>query len=75
MEWRRWSEATLGEVIKRNPGLLPKPLDQAVEKAWGYASETGRHLREGDSPAYDEAELIVGLSGAVCRYLARKHGV
>lgn len=68
-------KSTLGEVIKRNPGLLPKPLDQAVEKAWGYASQAGRHLSEGNSPAYEEAELIVGLSGSVCRYLARKSGV
>ena len=40
-------KSTLGKIIKDNPCLLPKPLDQSVEKAWGYASETGRHLREG----------------------------
>lgn len=66
--------ATLGEVLKRNPGLIPTPLEQAVEKAWGYASEMGRHLREGRSPVYEEAELLVGVSGAMCRYLARKVG-
>jgi hypothetical protein len=65
-------KATLGELIKRYPDLLPKPLDQALEKAWGYSSEAGRHLQEGKAPGFDEAELIVGMSGAVCRYLARK---
>jgi hypothetical protein len=39
--------ATFGELVKRNPDLFPKPLDQALDKVWGYASETGRHLKEG----------------------------
>lgn len=66
------SKATLGEILKRNQNLLPKPIDIAVEKAWGYASEAGRHLKEGGSPGFDEAELLVGFAGAVCRYLAKK---
>jgi hypothetical protein len=64
--------ATLGDLIKRHPDLFPKPLDQSLEKAWGYASESGRHLKEGKAPAFEEAELIVGMCGSVCRYLARK---
>lgn len=67
------TKSTLGEVLKRNPGVLPTPIDGAVEKTWGYSSEMGRHLREGRSPGYDEAEFVVGLSGTVCRYLARKY--
>ena len=67
------SGATLGKIISDYPALLPKPLDKAVEKAWGYASDRGRHLREGGSPAYEDAELIVGISGAVCSYLIRKN--
>jgi len=63
---------TLGELIKRYPDVFPKPLDQAVEKAWGYTSETGRHLKEGKTPTYEDAELIVGLCGVLCRYLAKK---
>lgn len=63
---------TLGDLIKRYPDLFPKPLDQALAKAWGYASETGRHLKEGNPPAFEEAELMVGVAGALCRYLARK---
>ena len=64
--------ATLGKIMKENPNLLPKPLNQAVEKAWGYASESGRHLREGKSPDFPEAEFIVNISGAVCIYLMDK---
>lgn len=67
------SNFTLGDLIKRNPELFPKPLDQAIEKMWGYASETGRHLKEGKSPDFEEAELVVGVCGAVCRYLAKKN--
>jgi hypothetical protein len=44
------SKATLGDTPKRNPGLIPKPLDTPVEKAWGYALEMGRHVREGRKP-------------------------
>jgi hypothetical protein len=64
--------ATLGEIAKRYPDLFPPPLDQALHRIWGYASEAGRHLKEGKAPAFDEAELIVGACGAMCRYLARK---
>jgi hypothetical protein len=42
--------ATLGEVTKRYPGIIPKPLDESVAKAWGYASEMARHIREGRKP-------------------------
>ena len=64
--------ATLGELIKRNPGLLPPPLDKGVEKIWGYASVQGRHLREGSAPKLEEAELVVGLAGALVTYLVKK---
>ena len=66
------SGATLGKIVKDHPDLLPKPLDQAVEKAWGYASDKGRHLREGLLPTYAEAELVVSISGAVCLFLTHK---
>jgi len=66
------SKLTLGDVVKRYPETFPKPLDQSVEKLWGYASESGRHLKEGQTPSFEEAELVVGLSGVLCRYLARK---
>ena len=63
---------TLGALLKKYPDLIPKPLDQAIEKAWGYASEMGRHMKEGSPPEYEEAELIVSISSAVCYYLAHK---
>ena len=66
------SKSTLGRIVKDNPDLLPKPLDQAIEKAWGYASERGRHLRSGSPPSYEDAELIVSVAGAVCQYLVKK---
>ncbi len=67
-----FSKDTLGLLIQRNPDLFPKPLDKAVELIWGFGSNQGRHLIEGKAPAFDEAELIVGLSGVLCRYLTRK---
>jgi hypothetical protein len=63
---------TLGEWIKKNRGLLPPPVDAAVEKLWGFASEYGRHVKEGAPAQYEEAELVVGLTGALSVYLMRK---
>jgi hypothetical protein len=56
---------TLGELLRKHPGLLPKPLDQAVEKLWGYASNNARHAKEGNAPTREEAMLIVGLVAAL----------
>jgi AbiJ N-terminal domain 4 len=63
--------ATLGEIIKRYPGTIPKPLDDSVAKAWGYASEVARHIREGHKPERKDVELIVSLAATVATYLSR----
>ena len=63
---------TLGELIKKYASIIPRPLDEAISKIWGYTSEQGRHLREGGRPSYEETELIVGLSAVMSTYLAKK---
>lgn len=63
---------TLGEIIKKHPTIVPKPLDSAIEKIWGFSSEQGRHLKEGNPPAYIEAELLVELTAALSSYLGKK---
>ena len=65
-------KATLGEVVKRNPDLLPRPVGCALSKLWGYASDRVRHVREGHDPDREEAELLVGLAAAMATYLTRK---
>ena len=61
---------TVGDLI---PKLgLPKPLDIAVIKLWGFASDKARHAREGDKVDYVESELVVIVACAVCTYLAKK---
>jgi len=62
---------TLGELIKKHPNIVPKPLDEAITKIWGFTSEQGRHLREGGQPDYEEAELVVGLSAVLTTYLCK----
>lgn len=63
------ARATLGEIIKRYPDMLPRPLDDAIAKMWGYASEMARHVREGRTVTRPDAELIVGVTAAACTYL------
>lgn len=64
------ARATLGDILKRHPDVVPKPLDDALGKMWGYASETARHVREGRTPSRAEAELVVGVASSTCSYLA-----
>ncbi len=61
---------TLGRLVSRL-ALLP-PLDTAVEKLWGYASERARHIREGQSVSSEEAELVVSVACAVCTLLSKR---
>lgn len=67
--------STLGEILKKCPNLVPKPLDMAIEKIWGYSSEFGRHLREGRLPTFEEATLVVGLVSVLTNYLISKNDV
>lgn len=69
------SKSTLGDLMKKFPGVIPTPLDQAVTKIWGFTSEQGRHLREGQAPEYLEAELVVEVTAAIATYLGKKLGV
>lgn len=61
---------TLGRLVPRL-GLAP-PLDSAVEKLWGYASDRARHIREGQAVTTEEAELVVSVACAVCSFLSRR---
>lgn len=63
-------KATLGQIISKLE--LPKPLDTAVEKLWGYASQSGRHISEGGEPNFEDAEFIVTVAAGLCTYLARR---
>ena len=62
---------TLGRIVQYL-NLTP-PLDVAVEKLWGYASERGRHIREGQSVSNQEAELVVTLACSLCTFIARRY--
>lgn len=67
--------ATLGEVIQRHAARIgiPRPLDNAIERIWGYASEVARHLREGRVPTREEAELLLNISAALISYLLQRN--
>ena len=62
---------TLGQIIKKNPQIVPQPLNDVVSKIFGFASNKGRHLEEGNDPIFEEAELVVHLSAAICTYLCK----
>jgi hypothetical protein len=64
--------ATLGALVSKLE--LPKPLDEAVDKLWGFASDRARHLREGKNVDDLEAELVVSIACAVCIFLVKHVG-
>jgi len=66
------AKATLGDILAKYPDLVPRPLDQALSKLWGYGSEMARHIREGRSASLEEATLTVMTAAAVASYLERK---
>lgn len=66
------STDTLGKIIGRLS--FPPPLDAALHKLWGFASEQGRHTQEGREPRFEEAELVVTVASAVSVYLLRAAG-
>ncbi len=61
--------STLGKLAKH---ALPSPLDKAIEKLWGYASDHGRHIREDHTVDITEAELIVAIAGSLCEFFAQR---
>lgn len=64
--------ATLGQLLKRYPESVPPPLDGALTRIWGFASEQGRHLREGREPVEAEVVLAVEVAAAAISYLGRR---
>ncbi len=67
------TKATLGKLINDHPDIVPKPLDIVISKLWGYTSNMGRHIEEGNPPNFDEAELAVSVSASLISYLAKKY--
>lgn len=63
------SKETLGTLLKTGAIHVPKPLDVALEKLWGYASNTARHIQEGETPSRAEAELTLAVVAAIVAYL------
>jgi hypothetical protein len=66
-------KATLGKLINDHPDIVPKPLDTVISKLWGYTSNMGRHVEEGNPPDFEEAELAVSVSASLISYLAKKN--
>lgn len=58
-------KATLGTMVANSRGRFTAPLDQVIEKLWGFASEYGRHLRENRTPTFVEAEFVVHVAAAL----------
>ena len=64
------STATLGQLVSELN--LPRPLDGAIAKVWGFASNKARHVKEGQDIDTVDAELVVGVAAAVCTFLANR---
>ena len=64
-------KSTLGELIR--PLNLKPPLNKAIGKLWGYASNEARHGSEASSLDELEAELMVLVASSICTFLVKSH--
>ena len=62
---------TLGDLIKKHRNEIPIPLDKAMDSLWGFASEMGRHLREGRTPSFEDAVLTVHICASLVTYFKK----
>jgi len=68
------SKDTLGKLLRNYCQELniPRPLDVALAQMWGYASNTARHLIEGNDLTRNEAELLLDVVSVMITYLFGK---
>ena len=52
---------TLGAIIQRNRSAFVRPIDDTLEKLWGFASNHGRHVQTGGATSEEDAELVLNL--------------
>lgn len=64
-------ETTLGDLFRKNPGLLPPPLESAVETIRDYASDEA-DICERVARQVEKVELIVVLASIVATYLPKE---
>ncbi len=70
-------KALLSDIIKdmANKGIIPKPLDQAIQKIYAYRGDQPgvAHGLVGTSKVtVDEAEFVLAMSAAIIIYLVKK---
>ena len=68
------SKRNLGDIIKIYRDRIPKPLDDAMAKFFGFASQHGRHVEEGNSPSFQDAELTVHICASLIVYFKNFSG-
>ena len=61
---------TLGKLVSKLN--LPQPLDGALGQLWGYASQRGRHVQEGQSIDTFEVELLVSVACSLSTFIIRR---
>jgi hypothetical protein len=62
---------TLNDVLKNRKLKFPSHLSAMLDKAWGFASDRGRHVKEGHPVSYPDAELMLNLCEGMIVYLLR----
>jgi len=72
-------KALLSNIIKdmANKGIIPKPLDQAIQKIYAYRGDqpgVAHGLVGASKVTIDEAEFVLAMSAAIIIYLVKKRG-
>lgn len=62
---------TLGAIIQRNRSAFVRPIDDILEKLWGFASNHARHVQTGGAASEEDAELVLNLCSSLITYLSK----
>ncbi|MBO7566851.1 MAG: hypothetical protein J6T60_07135 [Bacteroidales bacterium] len=65
------SKSNLKMLINKYRDRIPKPLDEVMERLFGFASNHGRHLKEGGMPTFKDAELTVHICASLIVYFKK----
>ena len=59
----------MGKIINTNKEIFPDPLSKIGHGLFGFASNKARHIKEGEEPTLQEAQLVFGASLVLVNYL------
>lgn len=62
---------TLGAIIQHHRSEFVRPIDEILDKLWGFASNHGRHVQTGGVASEEDAEFVLNTCSSLIVYLSK----